>query len=71
LFLQAGVDVSINSDDPGLFDIDLCHEYQVLERDLEFTLVEFNRCNDLAAAHSFVPDEIKQKVWPRPIPKLG
>jgi adenosine deaminase len=71
LFLQAGVDVSINSDDPGLFDIDLCHEYRVLERELEFTLAEFNRCNDLAAAHSFVPEEIKQKVWPRPIPKPG
>ena len=70
-FMQAGVDVSINSDDPGLFDIDLCHEYRVLERELEFTLAEFNRCNDLAAAHSFVPDEIKQKVWPRPIPQAG
>ena len=70
-FMQAGVDVSINSDDPGLFDIDLCHEYRVLERELEFTLAEFDRCNDLAAAHSFVPDEIKQKVWPRPIPKPG
>lgn len=70
-FMQAGVDVSINSDDPGLFDIDLNHEYRVLERDLEFTHAEFDRLNDLAAAHSFVPDEIKQKVWPRPIPQLG
>jgi adenosine deaminase len=70
-FMRAGVDVSINSDDPGLFDIDLNHEYRVLERDLEFTRAEFDRLNDLAAAHSFVPEQIKRKVWPRPIPQLG
>jgi adenosine deaminase len=70
-FMAAGVDCSINSDDPSLFGIDLTHEYEVLARDLDFTEGEFNRLNDLAAAHSFVADEIKQKVWPRPIPKLG
>jgi adenosine deaminase len=63
-----GVPVSINSDDPGLFGIDLCHEYRVLERALAFTGEEFDRCNDAAAAHSFLPHEIKQRVWPRPIP---
>ena len=65
-----GVPVSINSDDPGLFGIDLCHEYRVLQRDLAFTREEFDRCNDAAAAHSFLPREIKQRVWPRPIPAL-
>jgi len=69
-FMQAGVPVSINSDDPGLFGIDLCHEYEVLQRELAFTTAEFDRCNDLAAAHSFLPREVKQKVWPRPIPPL-
>ncbi len=63
--------MSINSDDPSLFGIDLCHEYEVLQRDLGFTQAEFDRLNDLAAAHSFVPAAIKAKVWPRPIPKLG
>ena len=60
-FMAAGVDCSINSDDPSLFGIDLTHEYEVLARDLDFTETEFNRLNDLAAAHSFVPDEIKQQ----------
>jgi adenosine deaminase len=71
LFLDAGVAVSINSDDPGLFGTDLCHEYRVLERELAFTQAEFDRCNDLAATHSFVPESVKQEVWPRPIPGIG
>ncbi len=69
-FMQAGVDVSINSDDPGLFGIDLTNEYQVLQRDLGFTSAEFDRMNDLAAAHSFLPAESKQRVWPRTISTL-
>lgn len=69
-FMQAGVPVSINSDDPGLFGIDLGHEYEVLRRELAFTAAEFDRCNDWAAAHSFLPLAVKQKVWPRPIPPL-
>lgn len=67
-FMEAGIPVSINTDDPGLFGIDLNHEYQVLQRELGFTVAEFDRCNDLAAAHSFVPGPLKQRVWPRPIP---
>ena len=71
LFLQSGVHVSINSDDPSLFGIDLCHEYEVLQRDLGFTQQEFDRLNDLAAAHSFVPAARKAKVWPRAIPNVA
>jgi adenosine deaminase len=70
-FMQLGVHCSINSDDPGLFGIDLTHEYEVLQRDLRFTQEEFDRLNDLAAAHSFIATDIKQRVWPRPIPSLG
>ncbi|HSC08392.1 MAG TPA: adenosine deaminase [Steroidobacteraceae bacterium] len=71
LFLQLGVHCSINSDDPGLFGIDLTNEYEVLQRDLRFTQEEFDRLNDLAAAHSFVAADIKRRVWPRSIPSLG
>lgn len=63
-FMAEGVDVSINSDDPSLFGIDLNHEYEVLARELAFTEAEFNQINDRAAAHSFVPLAAKQRVWP-------
>lgn len=65
--MEAGVQVSINSDDPGLFDIDLCHEYAVLQSEHNFSIEEFDRCNDLAAAQSFIALERKQRVWPRAI----
>jgi adenosine deaminase len=70
-FMQLGVHCSINSDDPGLFGIDLTNEYEVLLRDLRFTREEFDRLNDLAAAHSFIAADIKRRVWPRTIPALG
>jgi adenosine deaminase len=70
-FMDAGVHVSINSDDPSLFGIDLNHEYRVLERDLKFTQAEFDRLNDLAAAHSFVAEADKKRAWPRAIPELA
>ena len=69
--MEAGVAISINSDDPGIFGIELCDEYEMLHREHGFDEVEFNRINDLAAAHSFVPHDEKQKVWPRPIPDLS
>jgi len=65
--IDAGVAVTINSDDPGLFGIDLCHEYEILHREHGFSITEFNCCNDIAAAHSFVPLAEKQRVWSREI----
>ena len=62
--MEAGVMVSINSDDPHLFGIDLCHEYDVVHNDLGLTPEDFNQINDHAAACSFLPLEEKLKVWP-------
>jgi adenosine deaminase len=69
--IEEGVTVSINSDDPGIFDIDLCDEYRLLRTHHGFDDDDFDRSNDLAAAHSFVPLEQKRRVWPRPIPELS
>ena len=67
--MQAGVPVTINSDDPGVFDIDLTNEYRVLHEEQGMDTSDFARCNDIAAANSFLPYEAKQKFWPRPIDK--
>ncbi|MCM2282983.1 MAG: adenosine deaminase [Bdellovibrionaceae bacterium] len=67
--MEQGVPVTINSDDPGVFGIDLVHEYDVLARDHRLSQQEFNQCNDVAAAASFIAHETKQKHWPRPIDK--
>ncbi len=67
MLMNSGVPVTINSDDPGVFGIDLTNEYQVLHENFGFTEDEFTRCNDTAAAASFIPLADRQKVWPRPI----
>lgn len=68
--MEAGVPVTINSDDPGVFDIDLVNEYEVLSGLYNFTEAEFDKCNDIAAQASFIPLVKKQKYWPRPIHNL-
>jgi adenosine deaminase len=65
--MDQGVKVTINSDDPGVFGIDLTNEYRVLHEGLGLTLEDFTRCNDTAAAASFIPLADRQKVWPREI----
>ena len=65
--MEAGVMVSVNSDDPHLFGIDLCHEYDVVHEELGLTPEDFDRINDDAAACSFVPLEEKRRVWPREV----
>ena len=68
--MEAGVRTTINSDDPGIFNIDLVHEYELLHRHFAFKDQEFMDCNDLAAQASFIDLDQKQKVWPRPITPL-
>lgn len=68
--MHAGVPVTINTDDPGIFGIDLVHEYQLLRDLYDFTEADFNHCNDIAAQASFIPLLQKQKFWPRPIHSL-
>jgi adenosine deaminase len=65
--MESGIPLTINSDDPGLFGIDLCHEYEILHREHGFSIDDFDRCNDIAAAQSFLPLEQKRRVWPRHI----
>ena len=62
-----GIKTTINSDDPGIFNINLTHEYQLLEQLHHFNQDEFARCNNYAAQASFIPSDKKQAVWPRPI----
>jgi len=56
--MDEGVLVTLNSDNPGIFAIDLPNEYQVLVEHLGFKRAEFDRINDIAAAASLFR-------WPR------
>ena len=63
--LRAGVPVSLNSDDPQLFAIDLVHEYEVCARLYGFGLGEFAAMNRAALAHSFLDDGAKRRAGAR------
>lgn len=67
--MEAGVRVTINTDDPGIFNIDLNYEYKFLADQHGFTVKELEICADQAAASSFIPLEKRQKVWPRSLNK--
>ena len=60
---KKGVAVTINSDDPALFGIDLCHEYRLMHEEHGFDEKDFARCNQQAARASFLPDQVKRRVW--------
>lgn len=62
--MEAGVAVTINSDDPSLFGIDLGSEYELLAREHAFTAEEFERCNAVALAHSFIAPEALAAALP-------
>lgn len=63
----AGVKTTINTDDPGIFATDMNKEYAILREHFQFTDAEFAKCNDWAAAASFISLEKKQRVWPMKI----
>ncbi len=65
--IHAGILVTINSDDPGIFATQLSDDYEVLHRVHNFQTTDFDRANDIAANVSFLPLEVKQDVWPRGI----
>ncbi len=60
---DAGVLTTINSDDPGIFNIDLTHEYKLLANNFGFTNKEFEVCNATAYEHSFISEDKKKKAW--------
>ena len=62
---RRGIPVSINSDDPNLFGIDLVHEYKVCAELYGFTEQDFMRINRQTVEHSFLPQDIRGEVLKR------
>ncbi len=60
--MEKGVKVSINTDDPSIFNTSLDKEYQLLQLHHGFSVKELQLCNQVAWEHSFVPDSKKQKL---------
>ncbi len=69
--LRAGVKVTLNSDDPGLFGIDLTHELEVARQDLGFEDAEIATATTNAVEASFLPEDRKDEVRRRRLGWLG
>ena len=56
--------MTVNSDDPGIFESSLIVEYNILEKHLGWEMKDFVDVNEIAAKASFISNSKKQKVWP-------
>lgn len=65
--MNAGLKVTINSDDPGIFATTLTDDYEVAHQVHKVTRQEFETMNQVAAQASFIPLKKRQSVWPVPL----
>jgi adenosine deaminase len=61
-FWDQGLYVTVNSDDPPMFNTDLVREYQVLVDHLDFTAGELEQLSLNALRASFLPEEQKSTL---------
>ncbi|MBI4041020.1 MAG: adenosine deaminase [Deltaproteobacteria bacterium] len=61
--MAAGVLVTVNSDDPTLFNTSLSEEYLHCINDLNFTIADLKKTILTAYHHSFLPEWKKKKAW--------
>ncbi len=60
--VEAGILVTINSDDPGVFATTLSDDYEILHRVHGWGLADFTRANQIALAASFLPEAEKKRI---------
>jgi adenosine deaminase len=62
-FLEAGVPVSISSDDPSLFATDLLAEYEALHREARIPLATLGRLAASSFDVAFVPEAVRRDLF--------
>jgi adenosine deaminase len=63
-----GVKVTINSDDPEVLETNLNNEYRIAYEVLGMSMDDIATCNRYAYEASFIPDEIKTRIWEKYFP---
>ncbi len=63
--IEAGVPVTLNSDDPGMFGSTLTDDYIIAHQYQKLSFIDFYKCNEVAYKHSFISEEEKSRVWSR------
>jgi len=62
---DAGIPITLNSDDPGLFGTSIYMEYKMANHDFGFTREELYDMTWTAAKAAFVGDKTKEKLYQR------
>lgn len=62
-----GILTTVNTDDPGIFNVDLNHEYKVAHEVIGLSADDLKKCAQIAAERSFIPLSKRKKVWPHPL----
>ncbi|MCF1426474.1 MAG: adenosine deaminase [Shewanella sp.] len=62
-FLQAGVPVSLNTDDPGVSDIDINHEYMIAKSELGLTDSELEQVQRYGVEMAFLSDSERKALY--------
>ncbi|MBC7421567.1 MAG: adenosine deaminase [Bdellovibrio sp.] len=63
--IDAGVPVTLNSDDPGMFASTLSDDYLIAHQHQKLSFIDFYKCNETAYKHSFISEAEKSRVWSR------
>lgn len=58
-----GVKVTINSDDPEVLETNLNNEYRIAHETLGLSMNDIRICNGYAYKASFIPDNVKKRIW--------
>ena len=58
-----GVKVTINSDDPEVLETNMNNEYRIAHEILSMSMEEIATCNRYACEASFIPENVKQRIW--------
>ena len=62
--MDAGIRTTVNTDDPGIMNIDIMDEYRLLRDAMGFTEAEFKQINQWGRDACFIPEARKAAVWP-------
>lgn len=64
-FYDFGIPITLNSDDPALFNQNLLDEYITMNKENIFTLEELRKLASASFEHSFLPNNLKQDYLSR------
>ncbi len=62
-FMEAGVLVGLNTDDPGVSAIDIKHEYRVVKQEMGFTDAELAKLQRNGVEMAFLSDSERRELY--------